>query len=912
MREPFDLFISYAREDEPLRAELDQHLALLERQGEIRPWHQREIAAGEEWRGQIDDRLEAADLILLLVSSSFLASDYCFDDEANRALGRHVRGEARVIPVVVRPCDWATSPFAELQALPKNGEPVTTSDNRDQAWLDVVRGLRASIAELRRAGGEAPERREERQPRYPDDESRQLSHRLKSLFKRRKDLTLAGGDTVAVEAEILDVRRLLRKGPQLRPGEFLGDGRYELIEAVGQGGFATVWKAWDGDDQRPVALKVLHGHYSEDRGKRERFFRGARKMAELAHPHVVRVLAVECADDGWHFFVMEYLGGGNFEQAVLSGELSPDRRLEILLQAGEALEHAHRRGAVHRDVKPSNILLDEDGTAKLSDFDLVRAADTTGLTATRAMLGTVQFAAPEALESAGDAGPAADVYSLASTVVFALAGGRLPPWYYRDPARAIGELDCGAEQKRVLERATAFEVEERYSSVGELCRGLGATAVLGAPASRRHRAAEPPATTQPQELGPEAGRQEGAPGLSWIAPEPEADATAQAPAGSERAVMPLVALAAPGEALSVPDPQVDWPATDSAAKGHKARLWKIAVGGVAALALALWLPLPLGKLLAPDIDPTPAGGLVTETASTDPLGMRYRYIRSGKFQMGSPATETGRDDDEILHEVELTRDFWIGETEVTQAQWRQLMKSDPSGFKNCGDDCPVESVNWFEAVTFANRLSGRAELTPCYAIDGCDGTLGGGCDGGQWGCNGDYSCATVTLTDHACEGFRLPTEAEWEFAARAGEERAIYTGNLSIQGARDAPELNAIAWYGGNSKVDYEGGYDCSDWPEKQEPGESCGTHRVGEKAANGWGLHDVLGNVWEWNGDWFGDYPQEPLTNPPGMERGSARVVRGGGWGGRARRCRSADRNGYAPGNRYAHVGFRLVRTAD
>ena len=241
-----------------------------------------------------------------------------------------------------------------------------------------------------------------------------------------------------------------------------------------------MWKAWDGEDNRLVALKVLHGHYSEDRGKRERFFRGARKMGELAHPHIVRVLDVECADDGWHFFVMEYLGGGNFEQAVLRGELPPERRLEILLQAGEALEHAHRQGAVHRDVEPSNILLDDEQVAKLSDFDLVRAADTTGLTATRAMMGTVQFAAPESLESAGVAGPAADVYSLGSTAVFAFAGGRLPAWYYRDPQRAIAGLDCGQELKRALERATAFEEDQRFASVAGFRRALG-------------RAARPPA-----------------------------------------------------------------------------------------------------------------------------------------------------------------------------------------------------------------------------------------------------------------------------------------------------------------------------------------------------------------------------------------------------------------------------------
>ncbi len=419
-REAYRVFISYSHDDEALRQELEKHLALLRREGRVRTWHDREITAGDEWRGQLDARLDAADLILLLVSASFIASDYCWDVETARALERHALGETRVVPVIVRPCDWQSAPFAELQALPRAGKPVTDWPNPDTAWLDVARGLRRAIGVLRE---EPAEDVPPRQPRYADEESRKLSRRLKGLFRRRKELTITGDDTRVVESEILDVRRMLRKGPQLHPGEFLGDGRYEIVEPIGAGGFATVWKAWDAEAEGLVALKVLHGHHGADRSRRERFFRGARKMAELHHPHIVRVLESRLEDDGWHFFVMEYVAGGNFEQAVLGGSLSVGRRLAVLLQVGEALELAHRRRAVHRDVKPSNILLDVDGSAKLTDFDLVRAEDTTGLTATRAMMGTVQFAAPEALESAKEVGPAADIYSLGATAVFAFLGG---------------------------------------------------------------------------------------------------------------------------------------------------------------------------------------------------------------------------------------------------------------------------------------------------------------------------------------------------------------------------------------------------------------------------------------------------------------------------------------------------------
>jgi hypothetical protein len=145
----YQLFISYSRDDEVLLRELEKHLALLRREGTIRVWNDREIGAGEGWRGQIDKELENAHLILLLVSSSFIASDYCFDVEATRALERHRLGVARVVPVIVRPCDWQTAPFAELQALPTGAKPITRWKDRDEAWTEVAQGLRKAIAELR-------------------------------------------------------------------------------------------------------------------------------------------------------------------------------------------------------------------------------------------------------------------------------------------------------------------------------------------------------------------------------------------------------------------------------------------------------------------------------------------------------------------------------------------------------------------------------------------------------------------------------------------------------------------------------------------------------------------------------------------------------------------------------------------
>jgi hypothetical protein len=147
-RTPVEIFSSYSHKDEKLRNQLEQHLSLLKHQGLITGWHDRKIGAGTEWEGQIDQHLNAAHIILLLVSADFLASRYCYDVEMKRAMERHDAGEARVIPVILRPCDWHKALFGKLQALPKDALPVTKWKNRDEAFTDVARGIRAAVAEL--------------------------------------------------------------------------------------------------------------------------------------------------------------------------------------------------------------------------------------------------------------------------------------------------------------------------------------------------------------------------------------------------------------------------------------------------------------------------------------------------------------------------------------------------------------------------------------------------------------------------------------------------------------------------------------------------------------------------------------------------------------------------------------------
>ena len=275
-------------------------------------------------------------------------------------------------------------------------------------------------------------------------------------------------------------------------------------------------------------------------------------------------------------------------------------------------------------------------------------------------------------------------------------------------------------------------------------------------------------------------------------------------------------------------------------------------------------------------------GSAVATPMVCPTG--YVRVTPGTFMMGSPESEDGRDAAETVHSVTITRAYCMKATEVTQGEWQALLKDNPSQFQNCGADCPVEQVSWEDAVRFANEQSRRDGLQECY--------------------NGS------NFVGLACKGYRLPTEAEWEYAARSGTADATYAGNITLLGDRNGPELGPIAWYGGNSGVSYEGAYDCSAWEEKELTSESCGTHPVGQKQPNAWGLYDMLGNVREWTGDWSADYAGA-MTDPVGAAAGSGRVVRGGSWRLNARIARSAGRGSSAPDSRNGGLGFRLVRTA-
>jgi len=571
-----DLFLAHGAED-TAAAE-----ALADRLGpDVRVWLDvRSLLPGDQWPVEIP-RAQRAALATVILHSRRTDAAYYVRDEIHTAIARHraAPDKHRVVVVFLdgRPADPAQIPYG-LGVLHSVDVPA-------EGGLDgVARKLRDLVAILRgrevSAGSSPPTPPASgvdgtSEPRYESDEVRVASLQLEVARRRLDALRLADADTRAVETEILDLRRRLRLGGQLRAGDTLAEGRFLLLEVIGRGGFGSVWRARDHRSASDVAIKVLHPDVARDGSRRERFFRGARVMSELEHPAIVRVLEPRAEDEGYFYYVMELVDGGDLHRAILTRRLSGARGLALVRTVGEALAHAHARGVVHRDVKPANILVDTDLRPRLTDFDLVRADTTTGGTRTGA-LGTYLFAAPEQMLHAGEVDARADVYGLGMTALFCLYGSDLTPaLVHGRPDKLIDGLACARELKAALKRAIKIEPERRFQDMASFCDALPRAEVLTEPPGDPARLVATPqvgptTSTSPVSIKARTSSEPAAPG---------ADNTHTASGG-------------PSAQASAPATQASAPAASARTTRSKPSHWLF--GGLlgAAALFAAWLTAP--------------------------------------------------------------------------------------------------------------------------------------------------------------------------------------------------------------------------------------------------------------------------------------------------------------------------------
>ncbi len=669
----------------------------------------------------------------------------------------------------------------------------------------------------------------------------------------------------------------------LAPGTLL-DGRYEIRRLLAVGGFASVYEARQLKIERIVAIKVLGitPGVAADPEFHTRFEQEARAAASIEHPGVVTIHDFGIVESsGAPFIVMELMRGHDLETELQQyGAMAPAVAVRRHMAALDALAAAHTKGIVHKDLKPSNLFLvnagEDDEIVKVLDFGIARMGPDAQLTRTGQVPGTPRYLAPEYIDD-GRAGPTLDVYQMGLILVEMLTGR--PVVAESSPFRCLmihsaGQLEIPDEILEsplgpVVQRALTLQPEDRYLDAAAFAEALRAVRVseirapilsLGdAPMHARGNRGFPGGvgldsaplrktsedvifgedTVEEVTTGPE-NRSSRAVTVAQVPkdpPAPRPPLARQTPAPVERRG-------------AVVGPQAAQIAQPVSAQPRWGLIAAVAAVGAVVLAVVAWLGVAAGP---PDYPPPPPG---------------FALMVPGTFYMGSPDNEPGRAlIGEERHKVQLTRAFVLGTTEVTRSDWKRVMGSDPSSRPACGEQCPVDNVSWWDVLAYANKRSEEVGLGACYELKDCSGAHGR-----------DFLCLDVRFAGLDCNGYRLPTEAEWEYAARAGTTVARYVSRL-----------DNIAWYEGNS-----GG----------------NPRPVAQMAPNAWGLHDMLGNVWEWVWDDHAPYPEGAAKDPLGPDRRFERVHRGGGWTSAASDCRAARRDYNQTTYRFSDLGFRLART--
>ena len=719
--------------------------------------------------------------------------------------------------------------------------------------------------------------------------------------------------------------------PSSKPGSIGLLGHYEVLQVLGQGAFGVVFKAFDEKLHRMVAIKVMNPALAATSPPRKRFLREARSSAAVRHENIVAIHAVE--EQPIPYLVMEYIPGQTLQRYLDEhGPLDPLDVLKFGQQIAAGLAAAHAQGLIHRDIKPANILLDTsiEARIKITDFGLARAVDDASMTQSGLIAGTPMYMAPE--QARGQIlDHRADLFSL-GTVLYTMASGR-PPFrasntiavlkrVCEDTPRPVSEVIPGSPiwLDKIIAKLHAKEPEGRFQSAKEVSDLLAKYLI------------NPPQTRPVVDPG------HGVTGLrSPVAPRQESRTSIDAARADNPQVTDNV-LRAPG--LPVAERQ-------GYVKPNRSR-WLIATTGVALLLVIAALIVmrrngkdivdlasqpseerqPSGSSTNPQsLTPNPSAGwhgwpsdvpapaiapfdavqakkhqedwatyLKVPVEYTNSIGMKFRLIPPGEFLMGSTDSEVSRELQSLemrapndstwppfirsetpAHRVVLTQPVYLGTHEVTQEQYERVTGKNPADFSANGagrsavagldtSRHPVEQVSWNDAAEYCAMLSNEVNLRPLYFRSG------------------------EAVTPLKGDGYRLPTEAEWEFACRAGTQTKFWCGD-------DKATLRQVAWFNENS---------------------GKRTHPVGELAANPFGLFDAHGNVWEWCQDswepnYYRQFANQTAVDPTGPSTlTTPRVCRGAFWFGVLDGSRSTMRYAVAPEFSYDSIGFRLALTVE
>ena len=693
----------------------------------------------------------------------------------------------------------------------------------------------------------------------------------------------------------------------LMAGQEVGpfERRYRLDRLIAHGGMGQVWQATDlateaelGHSAR-VALKILAPQLTENGAHARLLIEEAARARQLAHEHIVRVY--DWAQDpatASYFIIMECLDGEDLDSLLArEGPFDLARTLQLLHPVADALDHAWTRHAlVHRDIKPANLFLTGVGEVKLLDFGIAASARGTG-TALEAPAnsGTAGYRAPEAGRHPGPPGPGLDVYAVA-VLIHRMLSGELPFGALRDPQRqAARPAALNEAQWEVLQAGFALEPEARPDSVRSLLARLEAAAGPGAAQlaeeEQQRKEAERRQAAQAAQEAERKARQ----AAREAAIRAAAAAAAKAAVERQRREQEKLVRQAAEEARAARketlrrqlaerrDIEVEKARQQKEEAQRKQAQARAAAAYIAEQKRARAGQAPASQAPAPAQADTPAPSVASPAAPADGI-LRDKFLESdqkgpelvllptGRFQMGSPeherqiAMDAGSQKGWLARElpqhwVGIERPIAMGRHPVLVEEWRVFV--DATGWLPGGDvdwsapgfaqdgRHPVVGVNWFDAVRYLRWLS--------------------------------------EMTGHS---YRLPSEAEWEYACRAGTRTAFSCGDTI---SPDQANYDGTFTYNGGPRGAYR-----------------RGTTPAGSFAPNPWGLHDMHGNVWEWVQDVVHDnYEGAPLDGSAWETGGdqARRILRGGSWLYNPRYLRSALRNGFSAVLSNDIVGFRVVR---
>ncbi len=628
----------------------------------------------------------------------------------------------------------------------------------------------------------------------------------------------------------------------LEPGRKIGQFQnFTLIRSLGRGGMGQVWLAEEelgGGRKRNVVCKLLPMPVQGDKKSMDDLAKTFDLTSRLFHPHICPLFGMNEDPEYGFFFVMDYCEGGSlwdwFQKPENLNGIALSELHPIFRPIAEALDYAHSQHIVHRDVKPQNIMFairDGQRVPCLIDFGIaarVHATMTMTMPTSQAGTGTPHYMPPEQFMGEKKQDGRADQYSLAASLYHLLAG--VPPFegnIYSLAAQVMQKIPDPIPTLTAAQNSALLRAlaKKPDDRFAACAEFVNTLSGTSVPASQPVHQPKP----------------------APVASNPFADILKTAEkelAEKKKRLEVSVRKAYADENFPLAKQLIDELLVLDPKDPHYLEFRGF---------IQRQLDEEQRRLRKEQADrenrSRKPGTRIVKTVN----GIEYpfRWSPAGSFLMGSSKSEwdaaniTWKSYDETQHSVTLTRGFWMLETPVTQAMWKSVMGTDPSHFK--GAQNPVECVSWDDCQKFCRKLSSKLN-----------------------------------------EEVSLPTEAQWEYACRAGTTSA-YSFGSSLNGR----EANCDGKYpcGTSTKGPYL---------EKTVP--------VKSYAPNAWGLYDMHGNVWEWCQDWYGSYSASPTSDPTGPVSGSSRVIRGGSWSCNARSCRSAHRNGAAPNVRNLCLGFRPV----